>query len=191
MMEIVIPRVVELFDSTCEKQLESMECQSKELEAIDYDRAVSKETVVTVYIDAASDDLDLKLYLTASRSFLASTMPIMDACESLAAEFEEDWCLELANRFLGRLKNKLVSHNCILKMGLPKLSSDDLGSLYVGAGVERVERLFEKNDEGDNGGSPRQILCNLLIEKTNKELILDDYEDEDEDWFDESELEHL
>ena len=185
----VIPRVRELFDSTCIKQFEAMDCQL--VSSSDTIVGVSKSTdIVTGYIDAISEELEIRLYITMSVQFLTKTMPVLDGAGEHLAQFAEDWCLELANRFLGRLKNKLISHRCVLRMGLPRLFKEDLSQISIEEGQELLQWQFlVTHDSGLFNDAP--ISCALVVNQINSELHLSDYEDEDEDWFEESELEHL
>lgn len=183
-MSEVISRVVELFDSTCVKQFESMKCdiRSEKIDAL-YDM----EAAICAFISCYSDDLEINLIISASEGFLASTIPLTGGQRLESESFLKDWCLELANRFLGRLKNKLLSHGCTLSMGLPILVvGHDMATRMANAhpAASRAFKNVLPNAE-------HQIHCDLFVKELNPDFSLDDYEDEDEDWFDESELQHL
>jgi len=183
-MEIqpVVSRVIELFDSTCVKQFESMGCEISQMDA-----PSGSPDMASSYIDAANDDLSVKLLIHSAYSLLEHTMPsdVLEWTKNL--ELQEDWNSELANRFVCRLKNKLISHDCNLKMGLPTICSRDQAEKYLEGEGQKCARFFKvAHPETDD-----VIECSLLIELRNKGLSLSDYEDEDEDWFSESDLEHL
>jgi hypothetical protein len=131
------------------------------------------------------------MIVQASKGFLIKTMPLIGGQRIELRSFQEDWCLEIANRFLGRLKNKLVSHGCVLQMGLPSLCAD----------VQQVQlqhqlnlcarRVFQVANGPESGPDIEMVECLLYVELKRADLQIEDYEDEDEDWFDESELQHL
>lgn len=181
-MSEVVARVIELFDSTCVKQFESMRCAIHPLNALD---VKSIDSSVCASIRCHSDDIALVLLVSADKRFLANTIPMVGGVRLETASFQNDWCLELANRFLGRLKNKLLSHGCSLKMGLPTLNS--LSAQVELITESTVSRCFQIEGEQEGG----QIQCALSVTLLNNDMALDDYEDEDEDWFEESELDHL
>ena len=192
----VIPRVLDLLDSACAKQFEVVGSYIKGSET-DLSTLTTLDGNVTVSIGASSDDLSLQLYLSVPSIFLRETMPSIEVQNSDMVQYQEDWCMELANRFMGRLKNKLVSHLCVLRMGLPKLIPDaglDLG-LDLGQGLEPGAEIHDRIYLVDSHllGPVHDIpvVCRLLVKPLNEAFQLSDYEDEDEDWFDESELEHL
>lgn len=136
-------------------------------------------------ISCFSDDIAMTLTIAVDKGFLVNTIPMIGGQRLDTLSFQKDWCLELANRFLGRLKNKLLSHNCTLSMGLPVLI--DVSEYRKLAPHSDISRFFEI----DGLGQEHQIRCILSVNMLNDEMVLDDYEDEDEDWFEESELDHL
>tara|TARA_R110002072_G_scaffold11246_1_gene51260 strand:+ start:3502 stop:4047 length:546 start_codon:yes stop_codon:yes gene_type:complete len=181
-MSEVIERVIELFDSTCEKQFESMHCDIHSLNSAEYQK---KGDSVCASINCYSDDIEITLIITATKGFLVNTIPLIGGQRLDTVSFQNDWCLELANRFLGRLKNKLLSHDCLLNMGLPVLVG---GSRQAQSSEDfSAKRVFQVDGLGENN----QIQCALGVTLLNPDMTLEDYEDEDEDWFDESELLHL
>lgn len=188
----VIPRIIGLFDSTCISQFESMGCEISNVEdASDLSGHVSGSHLVTSYIEAASENLSVKLFLTSPRALLSETMPGVEDLSMSTEQFQEDWNLELANRFLGRLKNKLVDHGCSLQMGIPLKCLDAEARKEMQFGAEKVERFFQVDHRFKGVLKSDVIDCCLFIQLINSELELEDHEDEDEAWFDESELEHL
>jgi len=125
--------------------------------------------------------VSVMLCLNVPRSLLAETMPFEGdrGDDSLLV----DWVLELSNRFLGRLKNKLVDHGCSLKMGLPKFCIDTVVQRSLKDKFTQADRYFEINK--------KVMECHLFLDVSSTANQLTEYEDEDEDWFEESELEHL
>lgn len=168
-------RIIELFDSACIKQFESLGCEVEGVGLLAHSGDIHR-----AYIEATSEELSVMLCLNVSRKLLLQTMPTVgSADESLI----KDWILELANRFLGRLKNKLISHSCVLKMGLPQFCADDQAQKSLQNKFVQTARYFEINNE--------VVECCLFIDISDDAEALSEYEDEDEDWFEESELEHL
>jgi len=185
----VISRVTELFDSACIGQFESLGCV---INLVEHSEVVPNEAeFITSFIEAESKDLSVKLFLASPCSLLTETMPLVDDRSIKIPEFQEDWNLELANRFLGRLKNKLLSHGCVLNMGLPEKSSYEAMEVERQEGEESAVRLFQIQHESNQGMSHDVMQCSLLVRVHNQALCLLDHEDEDEAWFEESELEHL
>ena len=191
-MVAVVERVVELFDSTCIKQFESMSCDIYPL--LHHEQSLSSnsqlDTVATV-IQCASEAMTIRLLVQASKGFLVRTMPLIGGQRIELRSFQEDWCLEIANRFLGRLKNKLVSHGCQLQMGLPALCPDVQQEIMRHQLDVFARRVFQSADGPVSGAEVELVECVLFIDLKDKTMQIEDYEDEDEDWFDESELEHL
>lgn len=191
-MVTVVERVVELFDSTCIKQFESMNCDIYPLNQNDVGLSSRKDLeAVCAHIDCDSEDLNIRLLVQATKGFLVKTMPLIGGQRIELVSFQEDWCLEIANRFLGRLKNKLVSHECFLKMGLPELCRDAQHETLQKQLDACATRVFHIKGGPDSGADVEIIECTLFVDLKRADLQIDDYEDEDEDWFDESELEHL
>ena len=191
-MVAVVERVVELFDSTCLKQFESMSCDIYPLLHQEQSLSSNREldTVASV-IQCASEGMTVRLLVQATKGFLIKTMPLIGGQRIELRSFQEDWCLEIANRFLGRLKNKLVSHDCHLQMGLPNLCSDVQQEIQKHQLDVCARRVFQVANGPVSGSDIEVIECVLFIDLKDNALQIEDYEDEDEDWFDESELEHL
>lgn len=181
-MSDVVARVIELFESTCSRQFESMHCEIHPLSEVG---SRSLESSICASISCFSDDIAITLTIAADKGFLVNTIPMIGGQRLDTLSFQNDWCLELANRFLGRLKNKLLSHNCTLNMGLPVLIG--VSEYQKTALNSDVSKVFQIN--GAEGA--KQIRCTLSVSMLNNEMVLGDYEDEDEDWFEESELDHL
>ena len=95
-------RIVELFDSACIKQIESLGCDIERVDVLAH-----SEEVLRAYIEATSEDISVMLCLNVPKALLVHTMPA--SLGEGDADIERDWVLELSNRFLGRLKNKLIS----------------------------------------------------------------------------------
>lgn len=176
----VVPYVLSLFETTCIKQFESIDRKITRVDApehTDSDRRAAS-------IHCGNEDLKITLVLCLPKTTLANTLPRMgDIAPYLGEELLQDWLHELCNRVLGRLKNKLLDHNCVLRMGLPLACPENyLGAIQNEPG-KKICEYFEL--DGD------VIECHLCVNMLNPAMVMDQYEDEDEDWFDESELQHL
>lgn len=175
----IVPHIVNLFETAGIKQFESLD---RHVELVN--KSSKDDDVLECYIDVGSADLTVALLLRAPRSILIKTIPGVPVGEDNTREMLEDWVLELANRLIGRLKNKLISHSCKLQMGLPKTGVEkNVQELFDAVGGKVTPFFFDMQGE--------TIDCYLSINLINEALEIDLYEDEDEDWFDESELEHL
>lgn len=174
----IIPHVIGLFESAGIKQFESLD---KSVEIVR--TAGSDSDILKTYIDIGSTDIKVSLLLRVPRSVLIKTIPGVPV-GSETDEMLEDWVMELANRLMGRLKNKLLSHNCVLQMGLPKsYASLDVEALFELDEGKKLDFFFDMQGE--------IIECYLSVNLLDSKMEMDLYEDEDEDWFDESELEDL
>jgi len=169
-------RIIELFDSACIKQFESLGCDIARVETQGH-----SDGFLRAYIEAVSDNVSVMLCLNVPRRLLVETMPFDGAGED--DSLLVDWVLELSNRFLGRLKNKLVDHGCSLKMGLPEFCIDTSVQLSLKEKFTQADRYFEINN--------KIMECCLFLDVSSAAGQLSEYEDEDEDWFAESELENL
>src|SRR5258706_3987238 len=80
--------------------------------------APSKATCVSV-LGANGEGVQLLSTLTVDVQLLARMHPVGQHDVSVAEL--EDWCRELNNQLVGRVKNKLLSHGFDLMIGLPAL----------------------------------------------------------------------
>lgn len=189
--ETVVPKIVELFEAACAKQFDNLGAYIKKaddnLHGFD-----SQETFVTTSITAQSEDLILVLYVSVSEVFLLETMPMMSFEGGDIVPYQEDWCMELANRFLGDLKNQLVSLGCEMRMGLPCLSDSKIKDIHSAEGYEIAQRVFVVDShllaQLHNLTTVFCLQINLLNEKLD---FVEDDDVDDEDCFDIGELEHL
>ncbi|MCO7224255.1 hypothetical protein [Pleionea sp. CnH1-48] len=70
-------------------------------------------------IDAGSQDFEILALLVIPMSVLSLTYPMQDEIINVDESELEDWLGEFSNQTIGRLKNKLLNHNCRLDLGLP------------------------------------------------------------------------
>ncbi len=187
----VVPRVIELFELSCKKQIENLGAYIKNTD-IDLQRLTTLDGLVSASIEAGSEDLSILMYLSVPGALLRETMPTVDAQNENIYQYQEDWCLELANRLLGDLKNQLLSHHhCILRMGLPKLCQDDILDIEKPVDCEVCDRLFLLDSHLLAQIHNLPVVCRLFVKKINKGMVFAESlsPSEDEDWFEEGELE--
>jgi hypothetical protein len=78
-------------------------------------------------IGATGAGITLVSVLSMHEAMLSACHPAGDPFVARAGV--EDWCRELNNQLLGRLKNKLLGVGCELIAGLPSLVAGDIGDL--------------------------------------------------------------
>jgi hypothetical protein len=162
MSEQAKKRVVDIFDAACIKQFESLGCTVQIT-----DRSSFSSEIMASYITAGSDDMTISLLLKTPRLLLAQTMPIVDLERIGDPEFQEDWNNELANRFLGRIKNGLLEYGCRLNIGLPEvMSSSDLKH-FTCEGEEIVRHYSIASELTDS-----VMDCHLYVNVLNDALSL-------------------
>jgi len=149
----IVSLITRLFDAACINQFESMGCEIREVE----NPSTSFE-VMSAFIQAQSSDLQLGLLLKTSRLLLVQTMPLLDMESINDPSYQEDWNLELSNRFLGRLKNKLLPYGCRLNIGLPIVPDENL-VLELQGNSQSIIRLFEVSSDITNS----VIECYLFV----------------------------
>lgn len=177
----IVPYVFDLFETTCVKQFQSIDREITRVNS----KAQDTGELCSAHISATNEDMMTTLLLRIPRQTLINTLPRMgDMAPYLGEELLLDWHQELCNRLLGRLKNKLLDHECLLRMGLPPhVCPKDYLDTWQQQPGKKICYAFEL--EG------AVIECHLCVNLLNPDLVMSLYEDEDEDWFDESELQNL
>jgi hypothetical protein len=170
--------IINIFDAACVKQFQSLGCEIGEAR-----RGSHSNEVMVSYITAGSEDLTISLLLKTPRLLLAQTMPIVDFERISDPKFQEDWNCELANRFLGRIKNSLVEYNCRLDIGLPEsLQASELKHFKC-IGDEVIRHFAVSNELIDS-----VLDCHLYLDVHNDSFTLTDRTGLDKDSGDESSL---
>ncbi|MBT7442775.1 MAG: hypothetical protein HN790_02265 [Methylococcales bacterium] len=91
-------------------------------------------------IDAGSTEVSVVLTLQLPMSVLAMTYPVQtDSIVNISEEKLEDWISEISNQLIGRLKSKLLSHDCTALIGLP--------AIYFGT---EIDDLLAENGDRHN-----------------------------------------
>jgi hypothetical protein len=132
-------------------------------------------------IDAGSKDLELIICLQFPVSVLALTYPVQEDITGVDEERLEDWISELSNQLVGRIKNKLLLHNCQVDLGLP--------TSYFGSDVSH---LLSKNGEimslyFDVDGETCGFHVSIEVFEDDMLFSLEEYDDNES--LDEGELE--
>jgi CheY-specific phosphatase CheX len=70
-------------------------------------------------LGATDEELAISSMIRVSKHTLASLHPL--GVSELSDEALEDWCRELNNQLVGRMKNKLLSYGVAITLGLPVL----------------------------------------------------------------------
>ena len=162
----IVSLITKLFDTACINQFESMGCEIREV-----DNPSSSFEIMSAFIQAQSTDLQLGLLLKTSRLLLVQTMPSADLDSINEPSMQEDWNLELSNRFLGRLKNKLVPYGCRLNIGLPIVPDENL-ILELQGNAQSIIRLFEVSSEITNS----VVECYLFVKMLNDKVTCIDFD---------------
>jgi len=128
----VVQCVQDLFEESCTGLLTSLSNMAVKIEGARGDLI----DVPIACIDAGSSDIELTLCLQFPVSVLALTYPVQEDITGVDEERLEDWISELSNQLVGRVKNRLLAHNCRVDLGLP--------TSYFGSDVSH---LLSKNGE--------------------------------------------
>ncbi len=124
-----------LFLECCEKLFQSLDCTTHLLSDTSADLSQSP----IACIDAGSDDVEFMIALQLPLPVLALTYPVAEGITTVDENRLEDWISELSNQLIGRLKAKLIEHDCFVSIGLPQS--------FFGADVD--ELLAENSEQVD------------------------------------------
>lgn len=123
----VIHTIQSLFLQCCQTLFEGLDCNTQILAAC---RAEDLENSPIACIDAGSADVEFMVALQLPLEVLALTYPIAEGITTIEENRLEDWLSELSNQLIGRLKAKLIEHDCYVDLGLP--------ISYFGANVDEL-----------------------------------------------------
>jgi hypothetical protein len=164
-----------LFEETCFDVFNSIQCNLQKV-----DTAKDILAVPCAHIDAISEDLNVKLLLRGPVSILKQTYPIDGDKEEIKVQDLEDWISELANRFMGDLKNKLINYQHYLQLGTPIKQFGLSLKEFAEDGYEAVTFKFK---------SGREVFeCSLHTKVLNESLAFE-YQEPEDDPFADGELE--
>lgn len=111
----IIDIVNEIFVGCCVNLFEELDCT---VETVKPDPEALSGSPFG-YIDAGSDDLEITVALRLPMSVLVMTYPICEDAMNPDEETLEDWVSELTNQLIGKIKRRLLQHDCLLRIGLP------------------------------------------------------------------------
>jgi len=173
----VVQCVQGLFEESCTGLLSSLSNLAIKIEG---DRGDLIDVPIAC-IDAGSNDLELIICLQFPVSVLALTYPVQEDITGVDEERLEDWISELSNQLVGRVKNKLLTHNCRVDLGLP--------TSYFGSDVSH---LLSENGEVtsvyfDVDGETCAFHISVEVFEADMLFTLDEHEDTDS--LDDGELE--
>ena len=117
--EVQLQPLFELFEHSCLDVFDSLGCEAVKVESFQEEKHPP-----CAWIEAASDELQMVLLLRGPISIIEQTHPAAQQSYSISQEDLDDWIAELANRFMGQLKNKLLVYDHCLKMGMPQSQVD-------------------------------------------------------------------
>lgn len=118
-VELKLQPLHELFEVSSHDVFESLGCKVVRVEKAD-----EKVGTPCAYISAHSDELEMLMLLRGPLTVLEQTLPAKGAGKSVTESDLNDWLSELANRFMGNLKNKLLVYGHRLSLGTPKSESN-------------------------------------------------------------------
>jgi hypothetical protein len=113
-------------------------------------------------IDAFSNNIKVKLLLRCPVSPSRLRYSIKDNLEAIKLVVLDDWILELINRYIGSLKNKLIPYDHSLNIGVPviQFGVDD----FLWDGYEPFVLRFDTGNE--------TLECSLSTKVINKDISL-------------------
>jgi chemotaxis protein CheX len=169
--------VQNIFKDACISLLESLNCA---VNIVDNARGDLMDAPIAC-IDAGSNDIEMIICLQFPVSVLALTYPVQSGIIAVDEERLEDWVSELSNQLIGKVKAKLLLHNCQVDIGLP--------TTYFGADINS---LLSSNSEKnciyfDVDGETCAFHSSIEVFEDNMVFTIE--ESDDADGVDEGELE--
>lgn len=121
-----------LFLDCCKALFQSLDCETH----LTTNRHAHLDECPIACIDGGSEDVEFMIALQLPLPVLALTYPVSEGITKVEEDRLEDWISELSNQLIGRLKAKLIEHDCFVSIGLPQS--------YFGA---VVHELLSQNSE--------------------------------------------
>ena len=81
-------------------------------------RPISSAEICSV-ITGSGNGLTVKAFIQPDKEILTAGHPYKQS--GVSQNEAEDWCRELNNQLMGRLKTKLLERSCVINLGLPVL----------------------------------------------------------------------
>jgi hypothetical protein len=123
----VIQAMQNLFYECCTGLFEGLDCQ---IRLSEHSRAEDVLNAPIACIDGGSEDIEFMVALQLPLEVLAMTYPVAEGITTIEENRLEDWISELSNQLIGKLKAKLIEHDCYVNIGLP--------TTYFGADVDEL-----------------------------------------------------
>tara|TARA_R110001592_G_scaffold49482_1_gene154266 strand:+ start:18314 stop:18856 length:543 start_codon:yes stop_codon:yes gene_type:complete len=166
-----------IFLDCCRNLFQSLDCNVNLIEGDD----INLNESPIACIDAGSDDIEFAIGLQLPLQVLALTYPVAEGIITVEENRLEDWISELSNQLIGRLKAKLIEHDCFVNIGLPQS--------YFGAQVDDL--LSDNSNQEDyyfdiDGEVCR---CSISIEVFDEAISFSIEKNESIDMQEEGELE--
>lgn len=168
--------IFELYEAACIELFQSMGCEVSWATAEEF----GVENTPIASIDAGSEDLEIKLILHIPFPALALTYPVLNVFEVDDNQLE-DWLAEISNQLIGRMKSKLIKHECFVQIGLPESFFGINPQELIPEGYACKSLFFHLDSE--------VIECQVYINMFNDNIDLNIREDETADVLDEGGIE--
>ncbi|VUD68769.1 hypothetical protein TDB9533_04128 [Thalassocella blandensis] len=161
-----------LLEVSCLELFEKFGCEVTFLDEVPLDVTDMPMAVV----DAGNADFESSLYVHIPFSVLSVTFPIRHQKEDFGEAELEDWVCEIANRILGRLKNKLALYSCPIKTGLPEYYLGTGEGYEVSNISETLDYYFELAGEVCKVTLAIELFTDHInfIENPNYEYVVED-----------------
>lgn len=173
----VIQCIQGIFLESCKDLFQSMECDVTLTVEEDYDLEESP----IACIDGGSEDIEFMIALQLPLKVLALTYPVAEGITKVEENRLEDWISELSNQLIGRLKSKLIEHDCYVNIGLPQsFFGADVDELLA-QNSQQVDYYFDI--DGEICG------CSISIEVFDEGMSFSIEQNQDIDIQEEGELE--
>ena len=126
----IVQCIQSLFLQSCKDLFENLDCNV----GLVVEKPDRLDNCPISCIDGGSTDIEFKVALELPVPVLALTYPMGEGITHVEEDRLEDWISELSNQLIGRLKTKLIAHECFISIGLP--------TTFFGA---NVDDLLEEN----------------------------------------------
>jgi len=174
--EQLSPHITELLDSSCINLFRDIDRDIKKV-----DGSIGLSDSLTAYINADSSDLSIALLLSIPKPLLSQLLPANEVNTCADENALNDSILELSNQLLGKLKNQLVSQQCRLNMGLPKLCFNAESEPLLSAQSDKRKLFYEIDNN--------LIECLIAVDIINKDIMINPSNEEIDTDIDDGELE--
>ncbi|MFT6029663.1 MAG: hypothetical protein ACI8O8_001399 [Oleiphilaceae bacterium] len=161
----------------CRDLFQSLNCNTRVIDG----KSFNLDESPIACIDAGSEDIEFMIALQLPIQVLALTYPVAEVITTVEENLLEDWLSELSNQLIGRLKSKLIEHDCSVNIGLPQS--------YFGA---QVDELLANNSEQEDyylDVDKEVCRCSIAIEVFDEAMTFSLEKNKDIDIQGEGELE--